>query len=193
MSMQMVLWKHSGASKMAVEPRKNISPSGEHKPKLTMTRGGVLRSTRAGEGSRKAAIVKYALDHLVRHSKGGDIQSYIIDCSLSVTESKMVLVGMSESQLLEWAEMPNPEKAWGENRSTMLHSHHLVGYYYREPGLSLTGRTGEGLAAPRTLEDICEDNEDGGDQNSLFPNAVKLAELLKVQELRSTIKFSLIL
>ncbi|KAF8864571.1 hypothetical protein BDZ45DRAFT_721554 [Acephala macrosclerotiorum] len=154
MSMQMVLWKRGGASKMVVENRNTNHPSEERKPKMTMTRGGVLRSTRAGEGSRKAAIVKYALDHLVRHKQGrkdGGIQSYIIDSSLSMTESKMVLVGMTKTQFLEWAEMPNPGDIRGENRSyiqcglsSLPHiqrpcngSAHIVGHYYREPGLSM--------------------------------------------------------
>lgn len=117
--MRIVLWKRSGASKMAFENRNMNSPNGEHKPKMAMTGGGVLCSTRAGEGSRKAAIVKYALDHLVRHKQGredGGIQSYVIDSSLSMTESKMVLVGMTKTQLLDSVEMLKLEEARGENR-----------------------------------------------------------------------------
>lgn len=147
MSMQMVLWKRSGPTKMVIEDRAANSPSGERKPKMTMARGGVLRSTRAGEGSRKASIVKYALDSLYRTGTN----SYIIDSALPSYESNIVLVGMTESQF-EWSEMLNPEETWGENRSyvecdlfstlphkmsTMLHTFHLVGYYYREPGLSM--------------------------------------------------------
>lgn len=128
--------------------------SHQHKPKMTMAHGRVLRSTRAGEKSRKASIVEFRLYRIP--NKYNAIKSYVMDSSLSWTESDMVLVGMAESDFLSWAE--GLEETYAESHSfvefPLSGLPYLAGTYFREPGMSMS--TSSAILVAMTREQLMD-------------------------------------
>lgn len=103
----------------------------QHKPKMTMVRGGVLRSTRAGEKSRKASTIEPALPHPLHEQEIVKIVSLQEQEIVPLQEQENqflchgfqslvdrigdVLVGMRQSEFLSCAE--GLEETHTENHS----------------------------------------------------------------------------
>ncbi|KUJ23299.1 uncharacterized protein LY89DRAFT_728060 [Mollisia scopiformis] len=133
--------RNSGASTMAT--KETSTPRREHKPKLTMARGGILRSTRAGEASRKSRLTSFQLDHLRRHRGPYRAfpKTFLVESLLG--ETRFDLVGMTKNQFQHWTQVLedalNGATSYTEFDLSELENEkgNMPGIYWREPGLSM--------------------------------------------------------